>query len=196
MRPGAKGSSSPPSAGARRAAAGLAAAALLLAAAAPPARDAGEGERARMVAAARRHVGRAFAGDCSSFLLALLAEAGVRVALAPARSRSESLYLASLRVSAARPGDLAFFHDTYDRNRDGRPNDAYTHVALVEAVAGSAVVLVHRGARGIERVRMDLSRPDDPAANDPVRSARPADPAGTPRLAGELFAGFGALTAP
>jgi hypothetical protein len=40
---------------------------------------------------------------------------------------------------------------------------------------------------------MDLSRPSDPAANDPVRARRRGERAGVPTLAGELFAAFGAL---
>ena len=151
--------------------------------------------RSQIVSAARRQLGRPFRGDCSGFVLALLHGAGVDLALRPGRSRSESLFRASRRVRAPRPGDLAFFHDTYDRNRDGHPNDPYTHVALVEAVRGEAVVLLHRGHRGVERVRMDLARPSDPAGNDPVRRPRAGDPPATRVLAGELFAGFGTVLA-
>ncbi len=151
--------------------------------------------RAELVSAARRHLGRSFRGDCSGFVLALMRGAGLEVALGPGRSRSESLFRASRPVRAPQPGDLAFFNDTYDRNRDGRANDPYTHVALVEAVNGTAVLLLHRSRRGIERVRMDLSRPGDPASNDPVRELRPSDPPATRVLAGELFAGFGTVLA-
>ncbi len=55
------------------------------------------------------------------------------------------------------------------------------------------MLLLHRGRRGIERVRMDLSRPSDRAANDPVRHARAGDPPVTRVLAGDLFAGYGAV---
>jgi hypothetical protein len=173
----------------------LAPLALALAALAPARAEAGPPAaiRARLVSDARRQLGRAFAGDCSGFVLALLQGAGVDVSLPPARSRSEAIFLASRRVREPRPGDLAFFHDTYDRDRDGRANDAYTHVALVEEVKGAVVLLLHRGSRGIERVRMDLRRPSDPEANDPVRHARAGDPPGLRRLAGELFAGYGTV---
>ncbi len=43
---------------------------------------------------------------------------------------------------------------------------------------------------------MDLARPSDPAVNDPVRLLRSGEPAATRVLAGELFAGFGAVLAP
>lgn len=161
--------------------------------AAPLADDGGDGPRPRALAFARRHLGRPWADDCSGFVLAAWREAGLRPRLSAARSRSESLKRASRPVDSPRPGDLAFFHHTYDRDRDGRANDPYTHVALVEAVDGDAVTLLHRGSRGIERVRMDLTRPSDPAANDPVRARRRGEPRALRVLAGELFAGFGAL---
>jgi len=176
----------------RRAPAALALAALLAVPRAGSAHDP-DTTRAEIVAAARRQLGRAFRGDCSGVVLALLHGAGVEVALGPGRSRSESLFRASRPVKAPRPGDLAFFSGTYDRNRDGRSDDPFTHVALVEAVDGRAVLLLHRGHRGIERVRMDLSRPSDRAANDPVRHPRTTDPPATRVLAGELFAGYGAV---
>lgn len=175
---------------------GAAALALLVGASAlAPAAAAGEdGPRPRALSAARRQLGRPYAGDCSAFVLDVWRAAGLRLpALRLARSRSESLRRASREVDAPRPGDLAFFHHTYDRNRDGLPNDWYTHVALVEAVDGSGVLLLHRGSRGVERLRMDLSRPSDPAANDPVRARRKGEPPALRVLTGELFAGFGAL---
>jgi hypothetical protein len=146
-----------------------------------------------VVGAAAAREGRPFRGDCSGYVLAALRDAGVRPRLAPARSRSESLHRASAPVERPRPGDLAFFHGTYDRDRDGRQDDRFTHVALVEEVHGTAVTLLHRGGRGVERVRMDLARPADPAANDPLRVRRRGDGAGVRTLAGELFAAFGAL---
>lgn len=162
----------------------------------PPADEGGEsadGPRQRALAFAHRKLGRRFASDCSGFVLAAFREAGIRPTLRRGRSRSESLHRASRAVTQPRPGDLAFFHHTYDRNRDGRVNDPFSHVALVETVDGDAVTLLHRGARGIERVRMNLRRPSDPAANDPVRWRRKRDPRRLRVLSGELFAGYGAL---
>jgi cell wall-associated NlpC family hydrolase len=156
-------------------------------------RDEEPDPRAGAVAAARRLLGKPFRSDCSGFVLEAWRAANVRPRLAPARSRTESLYRATERVDAPLPGDVAFFHDTYDRNRDGKANDRFTHVALVEAVDGDAVTLLHRGVHGVERVRMDLARPDDPAANDRVRVVKKGDRRKPRVLAGELFAGYGAL---
>jgi hypothetical protein len=149
--------------------------------------------QARVVTRASPRVGERFAGDCSGFVLDVFRRAGVSLRLRAARSRSESLHLATARVRQPRPGDLAFFHDTYDRDRDGRANDRFTHVAIVERVEGRRVTLVHVLGRSVVRTRMDLSRPSDRGANDPVRARRRGDAAGTRYLAGELFAGYGSL---
>jgi hypothetical protein len=161
--------------------------------AAPPPAPEEPGLRASIVAAARALLGRPFRGDCSGFVLSLLRRTGLQTALPPARSRSESLWLGGEKVDAPRPGDLAFFHDTYDRNHDGRLNDRWTHVALVEKVEGELVTLLHRGLHGIERFRMDLARPSDPSTNDRLRIPKRGEPPGTRHLAGELFTGYGAV---
>ncbi|HEU4385724.1 MAG TPA: CHAP domain-containing protein [Anaeromyxobacteraceae bacterium] len=145
----------------------------------PPARE-------RLVAAARRHLGRPWPGDCSDFVERVHAEAGVPLAPHQARSASEGLWRASRPVQRPRPGDLAFFHDTFDRDRDGRRGDRYTHVALVEAVDGPRVMLIHRGSRGIQRLPMNLARRHDPAENGWLRKRRAGDPPGR-FLSGELF---------
>jgi hypothetical protein len=149
--------------------------------------------RERIVEGGRRRLGRPFRGDCSGYVLAVLGEAGVAVRLPRALSRSESLHRAARAARTPLPGDLAFFHHTYDRNRDGFANDRFTHVALVETVDGTSATLLHRSARGIERIRIDLSRPSDPKANDPVRALRRGEDPRTRILAGELFAGWGTV---
>jgi hypothetical protein len=149
--------------------------------------------RDRIVSAARELLGRPFRGDCSGFVLSLFRKAGIRPELPPARSRSESLFKGGEQVETPKPGDLAFFHDTYDRNHDGRLNDRWTHVALVEKVEGELVWLLHRGIHGVERFRMDLARPSDATANDRLRIPKKNEPPGTPHLSGELFTGFGAV---
>lgn len=93
------------------------------------------------------------------------------------------------------PGDLVFFDDTYDRNRDGRRNDPLTHVGVVEKVEGDRITFVHRVRRGVVRSVMSLADPtvrhlDGEPVNDYIRYGRrrPGE-----RLAGALFAGFATL---
>lgn len=99
-----------------------------------------------------------------------------------------------------RPGDLVFFHNTWDRDGDGRLNDLFTHVGIVERVeTDGTVVFVSRVSGGIERYRMNLSAPsvrwadDGRVLNDYMRRKRAGDPPPTRYLTGELFAGFGRL---
>ncbi len=164
----------------------------------PPREAAADGAagptRFRIVEVALRYLGKRFGGDCSGFVRQVMREADVDLGPLPsASSMSESLHLASRRVRQPAPGDLVFFHDTYDRNRDGKLGDRWTHVALVEAVDGDQVWILHRGGGGIIRLKMNLARPADREENDPVRAKTSHDPPGTRYLTGELFAGFGAV---
>lgn len=147
--------------------------------------------RERILEAARRLLGHRGRLDCSGYVLAAYGGAGLRIPLAPARTRSQALLSVGREVSTPEPGDLAFFRDT-TRSRK-RPAGSITHVAVVEQVDGSSFTLLHRGRHRVERFRMDLERPSDPERNDPLRVRRPQDPPRTRYLAGELFAAFGAL---
>ncbi len=98
------------------------------------------------------------------------------------------------------PGDLVFFHNTWDFNRDGLPNDPLTHVGVVEKVdLDGTVVFVSSVSAGIERYRMNLKHPDTHKAldgrvlNDFLRRKHVGDARGTYYLAGRLFAAFGTL---
>ncbi|MDH5724918.1 MAG: CHAP domain-containing protein [Nitrospira sp.] len=99
------------------------------------------------------------------------------------------------------PGDLVFFHNTWDFNRDGLPNDPLTHVGVVEKVEPDGTVLfVSSLSKGIERYRMNLQHPDihrtpdGRVLNHFLRRKRSADVLGTRYLSGQLFAAFGTLT--
>ncbi len=99
------------------------------------------------------------------------------------------------------PGDLVFFHNTYDANNDGKVNDRWTHVGIVEKVRkDGTVIFVSRVSRGIERYRMNVSLTNrhrvgtGPVLNDFLRRKRWSDPSATRYLSGELFATFGTLT--
>jgi hypothetical protein len=97
------------------------------------------------------------------------------------------------------PGDLVFFDNTWDFNGDGALNDPLTHVGIVERVEpDGTVVFISRVAAAIQRYRMNLRHPhvhkaaDDRILNDYIRRKLPTDPEHLGRLAGELFAFYGA----
>ncbi len=155
--------------------------------------------------------GERFNADCTGFVEAVYAEEGVPLrplmkAAAPSeRSGVWAAYRAMQRYGVVfggggewpAPGDLVFWRDTYDRNRNGKPDDGLTHVGIVEYVVDGTVVFVHRGSHGVARGAMTPDRPDERAAdgvalNSYIRGkGRRVE--GVPALAGELFAGYGRL---
>lgn len=182
---------------------GLAAAPLALG---PGAREAAV-RAARGLVGKRRVVlaGRTFGNDCTGLVRAAYAQAGVE--LMGAGAAGDNGVTAIYRFAAAhgrlytggRPvaGDLVFFKETYDLNRDGHSNDGLTHVGLVDEVEDDGtVVVIHRVDKGVVRYRMNLSHPEaarSPAGarwNDWLR----AEKAGAkPQLTGQLFVSYATL---
>ena len=98
------------------------------------------------------------------------------------------------------PGDLVFFHNTWDFDRDGFPNDPLTHVGVVEKVElDGTVVFVSWVKAGVERYRMNLMMPDQHKTgdgrvlNDFMRRKEFGDSKANRYLTGQLFAAFGTL---
>lgn len=97
-------------------------------------------------------------------------------------------------------GELVYFDNTWDKNGNGLVDDTLTHVGVVEEVQPDGTfVVIHRANRGIVRDFMNLERAGDRTdasgreLNGLLRPKSRRDPPGTPRLMGELFAGFGHL---
>jgi probable lipoprotein NlpC len=176
----------------------------------------------RLAARGGEHLGAArpfqvgaerFEPDCIGFVEAVYAAEGVPLR----RLMRETVPRATSGVAAAfrtverygflfggggawpEPGDLVFFHDTFDRDRNGDADDGLTHVGLVESVAHGTVTFLHLGGRGVARARLNLEHPDAARAPDgaelnshlrvKTRGARPE----IPLLASQLFAGYGRL---
>jgi hypothetical protein len=148
--------------------------------------------RSRVVELARAHLGEAATGgDCSGFVETVFAEAGVPLpAVASTRSRSEAIFRGARRERTPHAGDLAVFHNTYDRNRNGRADDLYSHVGIVEAVHGAQVTIIHLSGSGVQRLRLDLRHRASASQNSVLRRRGPGDSPRTKYLAGQLLAGF------
>lgn len=169
--------------------------------------------RARILAHAQEALGRsrvvvgrrAFRSDCSGTVRGIFA--GARIGLGGIiKHRDENDVKAIYRYvqtygkihrEKPEPGDLVFFHNTYDRSRDGRMRDALTHVGIVEKIEGTTVSFIHHLGQSIIRSRMNLSYPK--ATFDPRGQTRInhilRKPQGKHRAytAAELFAGYGRL---
>jgi hypothetical protein len=156
--------------------------------------------------------GQTFNPDCSGFVEAVYAAEGValREVLRAAAPREPSAVAAAWEAAGrfgARwrggewpaPGDLVFFDDTWDRNGNGRRDDALTHLGVVEWVEVDGTVrFLHRGSRGVARGFLSPSQPGEARGRDgrPLNTAlrqRPGPDDGGPSLAGQLFAGYGRI---
>jgi len=175
--------------------------------------------QARLAARARTYLGRRgpfqaagqrFTGDCSGFVEAVYAGEGImlRGLMQEAAPDEPSGVRAAWRAAKANgsvfgakewpaPGDLVFWHDTYDRNRNGRADDRFTHLGIVEYVEDGTVYFLHRGGKGVARGVMTPRRPDDASdgggrrLNSAIRAT--THPMKDGGLAGALFAGYGRI---
>jgi len=170
--------------------------------------------RQQAVALARRLLGRRtvnwpgqnFPDDCSGLVEGIYASVGM--SLQGAAQHGDNGVTGLYRFAQARgrvyssgaptPGDLVFFRDTYDQNRDGVLDDGLTHVALVESVSeDGTVAIIHRVRRGVMRYRMNLGHPQlhtDPRSgsvlNDYLRGSTGTS---RPVLTAQLFVAFASL---
>jgi hypothetical protein len=143
-----------------------------------------------------------FRDDCVGFVEYALARAGIELKRTMRKGENgvtalyrEASQRNALHTDTPREGDLVFFRETYDVNRDRRKNDGLTHIGIVETVeADGTVVFLHRSSKGVTRSRMNLQNPSqraDPATgrvlNDFLR--RRFGPLRA-YLTGELFASF------
>lgn len=146
------------------------------------------------------NVSREVPDDCTGLVRVAYYAAGVDL-MARGNLRGENGVSAIWRAAEAanathwgtpRPGDLAFFLETYDRNRDGQRNDGRTHVAVVESVdADGTVFFVHRSGGGVTRSQLNLAQPGRPLN----ATLRPRSKKYRAYDTGELFAGYAAPSA-
>ena len=135
---------------------------------------------------------------CNGLVQDILADAGITM-----KGRVDSLWEQSRtrgwthQRKVPRPGDLVFWHRTYDRNRNGRVDDRFTHIGVVIRVdSNNTIHMVHRSSKGIRPVRMNLHHPDTYRNGDMVYNdylAANGYGKKDERLSGQLFAGFATL---
>lgn len=163
-------------------------------------------EKARALVGQKKVVvdGRGFPNDCTGLIKGVFAQEGLDLSVLA--EPGDNGVSAIWRFAQAKgrtykgghpvPGDLVFFTETYDKNRDGSRNDGLTHVGLVDALEPDGTVLIiHRVARGVVRYRMNLEQPDTASSggrviNDWLRSAEKGQ---RPQLTSQLFYGYATL---
>jgi cell wall-associated NlpC family hydrolase len=150
--------------------------------------------------------GRTYPSDCTGLVEAVYAQAGLSLKSVskPGDNGVTALYRYALNNGRVYnggkplPGDLVFFRETYDQNRDGRRNDGLTHVGIVDQVdTNGTVTVIHRVKRGVVRYRMNLSQPKvskDPNTGKILNDTLRAPGAGkTFALTGQLFAAYASV---
>jgi peptidoglycan DL-endopeptidase CwlO len=182
------------------------------AAEAPPLLAVKPGSRDRVIESARALVGQKkvvvngqhFPSDCTGLIKGVFAQEGLD--LSQLAQPGDNGVSAIWRFAQAKgrtysgghpvPGDLVFFTETYDKNKDGARNDGLTHVGLVDALEPDGTVLIiHRVARGVVRYRMNLEQPDTASAGGRVINdwLRAAEKGLRPQLTSQLFYGYATL---
>jgi hypothetical protein len=153
--------------------------------------------------------GERFNPDCSGYVEAVFAAEGIplRALMQRVAPRARSGVAAAFEAVRAygeafgaearpHPGDLVFFHATWDRDGDGKLDDPFTHMGIVERMDGDTVVFLHRGGDRVVRAVMTPGRPgiargaDGRELNSPLRVRKGIR---GPDLAGELFAAYGRI---
>ena len=140
--------------------------------------------------------------DCSGFVMACHDKAGVpltgSVRMMEAQAKNEGVFFQARSSAKPVPGDVAFFDNSYDRNKNGRRDDKLTHIAVVTSVdAEGTIEMMHLGSKGVVKLWMNLRHPDSYKGpngqiwNSFLRVNRKGD--NGPRLAGELCVGFASL---
>ena len=137
---------------------------------------------------------------CNGLVLDILSDAGITM-----KGRVDSLWAQSRnngwthQRKTPQPGDIVFWHRTYDRNRNGRVDDQFTHIGVVISIdAQKTALIVHRGSKGIRPLRMNLHYPDTYKQGDAIFNdylAASGYGRKDERLSGQLFAGFATIGA-
>ncbi len=133
--------------------------------------------------------------DCSGFILAAHRLSNIELS-GNTRSMFEQAKQGSgIFLTNPLPGDVVFFDNTYDRNRNGKLDDELSHIAIVQHVDDDQTVqMVHLGGSGIVSLTMNLQSPTqhkDPTGkllNSYLRVNKRGET--SPRLTGQLFRGF------
>ena len=139
--------------------------------------------------------------DCIGMVEAAYAPVGLDLSSSIAHLHAQAQVLGIFhRDPYPHPGDVIFFDDSYDKNRNGVRDDPLTHVAVVESVdADGTIQMIHLGGRRkpVSRKPMNLLYPDSTRSpdgkvwNGHLRSTQDRD--GGPTLASQLWVGFGSF---
>ena len=136
--------------------------------------------------------------DCSGFVLAVYAQSGQLIEGNTRSLFAQSKSSKALFKNRPLPGDVVFFDNTYDRNRNRKLDDELTHIGIVTSVSeDDTVAMMHLGGSGVTAITMNLTHPNEHRSPEGVlwNSYLRVNKSGenSPRLAGQLFVSYGRL---
>lgn len=150
---------------------------------------------------------KAFRSDCSGFVKAVLWDNGHSLddfyrayqyrtnGVSLIHKYVERVGLISQKQKPKK-GDIVFFSNTYDKNKDGRTNDPLTHIGIVEKInRNGTVTFLHYIHNRVRRGYMNLKKPNKHIHDQDIINTylRRKNRYTSKTLASQLFEGFGRL---
>lgn len=137
--------------------------------------------------------------DCSGYVIAVYGTVGISIS-----GNTKSLYEQAVEAQVLKqiglptPGDVVFFDNSYDRNKNRRLDDSLTHIAIVKEVdSDGTIYMMHLGGSGITDLVMNLQHPNDHRSpegalwNSYLRINKKGEQ--SPRMTGQLFNSYATL---
>jgi len=143
--------------------------------------------------------GKKYNFDCSGVVGAIFQKAGIDITQDYSKYKGggvqrihETLRNKGLiyRPSLPAPGDILFWDNTYDANRNGRADDTLSHIGMVVSSnkkTGETVYVHHHYKKGIVFETMNLYHPNDPAYNSAMRQSGLKKLPGNKYLSSQLY---------
>lgn len=143
--------------------------------------------------------GKKYRMDCSGVVSAIYQKAGIDLTRDFKKYKGggvqrihETLRSKGLiyRPNVPVPGDILFWDNTYDANKNGRADDTLSHIGMVVSSnkwSGEVVYIHHHEKKGIVFEKMNLLRPNDPAYNAAMRDSKAKKLPGNKYLASQLY---------
>ncbi|MBU1076242.1 MAG: C40 family peptidase [Spirochaetes bacterium] len=149
--------------------------------------------------------------DCSGLILKILEKNYVTIfkkqAVIPPGANGVKIIYSTLKrynkiyriYSKIRSGDLIFFSNTYDKNRNRINDDTLTHIAIIVDVDNDGTITyVHTSSKGVVTGKMNLRKRGrhtykNKEINSNLRRKTAGDTKAVRYLSGELFYSFGTI---
>ncbi|MBU50529.1 MAG: hypothetical protein CL920_17775 [Deltaproteobacteria bacterium] len=110
-----------------------------------------------------------FRSDCSGWVRCMFSRYGLDLMRPPGDQRGNGVLLIRKFIGAYGTlhrsrtpalGDVVFWHYTYDKDRNGKLDDYWTHIGIVERIESDGRISILHYNRKVKRLYMDLRQPN------------------------------------